>query len=533
MPAQNFVTNQQRKNDYAADHQTMLNTLNPPPKTIKLSARTLDAIALAHPEVNVPKYSRASLSAGIVHFGVGNFHRAHQAVYLNELFNMGQDLDWAIIGVGMTSSASANSKKKCMLEHDFLTTVVEQDGMTQSAHVTGCMIDYVPAGNPELVVAKLTHPAIRIVSMTITEGGYFINAATGEFDPTHPAIVADAKDPANPRTVFGLIVTALSRRRANGTHPFTILSGDNITKNGEMTRNACVGTARALGQSELADWISENVAFPNGMVDRITPVTSERERMACLQHFGIEDGWPVFCETFKQWVLEDNFPAGRPALEKVGVQFVPDVTPYEIMKLRLLNGGHAAIAYPAALLGLKYAHNAMQHKLISAFLRKLQTEEILPTVPPVPGIDLHDYCKQIQQRFGNPKNGDTIRRLCFDGTNRQPKFIVPTIEHCLKTGQSIDGLALVCALWCRYCYGTDQKGQAVEPNDPAWPQLQAIASRARDNDEPTVWLSMEHIYGSVGQSDAFLVVFAKTLRHLWQFGTESALKRYLGNKASQ
>ncbi|KAL3093334.1 hypothetical protein niasHT_023811 [Heterodera trifolii] len=288
----------------------MANTLK---TTVKLSALNLGAIAAANPQIVVPNFARDALSAGIVHFGVGNFHRSHQIV--------------------------------------------------------ASMIDFLPVANSAAILAQLAQPNIRIVSMTVTEGGYFINAATGQFDPTHPAIVEDAKDPkkTNPRTVFGLIVAALGRRRANGTPPFTILSCDNVVKNGEMAHNACVGTARALGQTELADWISENVAFPNGMVDRITPMTGDIERVACQQNHGIEDAWPVFCESFKQWVLEDKFPAGRPALEKVGVQFVPDVTPYEIMKLRLLNGGHAAIAYPAALLDIKLAHNAMQNKLISAF----------------------------------------------------------------------------------------------------------------------------------------------------------------------
>uniref|UniRef100_A0A914HAD6 mannitol 2-dehydrogenase n=1 Tax=Globodera rostochiensis TaxID=31243 RepID=A0A914HAD6_GLORO len=504
--------------------QILLGTL---PQTLKLSVPNLNAIALSNPTIDVPKYSRAALSAGIVHFGVGNFHRAHQAVFLNELFNLGHDLDWAIIGAGVMPSDE--QIRSCLSGQDYLTTVVAQDERNNTVQITGSMIDYLPVGNSAVIVAQLTLPAIRIVSLTITEGGYFLNSASCEFDPSHSGIMADAKNPDNPRTVFGLIVTALRRRRENGTQPFTVLSCDNITKNGDTARNACVGTARALAQPELADWIAKNVAFPNGMVDRITPVTGERERVACLQHYGIEDGWPVYCESFKQWVLEDNFCAGRPALEKVGVQFVPDVTPYEIMKLRLLNGGHAAIAYPAALLGLKFAHDAMQHKLINAFLHKLQTEEIVPTVPSVPGINLHDYCRLIQQRFGNQKIEDTIQRLCYDGTNRQPKFIIPTIEHRINRGQSIEGLALVCALWCRYCYGTDESGTAVVPNDPAWPQLCATAHRAKDSNKPSVWLSMEHIYGSVGQSTAFREVFAKTIGHLWQFGTESALKHYLGD----
>jgi mannitol 2-dehydrogenase len=261
------------------------------------------------------------------------------------------------------------------------------------------------------------------------------------------------------------------------------------------------------------------------MVDRITPATSERERAILAKEFGVEDNWPVFCEPFRQWVLEDRFTDGRPPLEKVGVQFVPDVAPYELMKIRILNGGHAAIAYPAGLMDIHFVHEAMQEPLVRGFLDKIEHDEIIPMVPPVPNTSLEDYYQLIDKRFSNPKIGDTVRRLCLDGSNRQPKFIIPTIADRLKAGKGIAGLALESALWCRYCYGTTDSGAVIEPNDPSWERLQATAKAAKD--APAAWLAMEDIYGDVGRSPIFAEAFAHALNALWADGARATLTRYL------
>jgi len=236
----------------------------------------------------------------------------------------------------------------------------------------------------------------------------------------------------------------------------------------------------------------------------------------------------VFCESFKQWVLEDDFPAGRPALEKVGVQFVPDVAPFEHMKIRILNGGHATIAYPAGLMDIHFVHEAMQEPLVRGFLAKLERDEIIPTVPPVPDTVLEEYYQLIEQRFSNPKIGDTIRRLCLDGSNRQPKFIIPTIADRLKAGKSVTGLALESALWCRYCFGTTDSGAVIEANDPSWDRLQATAKAAKD--APGAWLAMEDIYGDVGRSAVFADAFSHALNVLWANGTRATLARYIDGK---
>jgi len=360
--------------------------------------------------------------------------------------------------------------------------------------------------------------------MTITEGGYFIDAASGKFNPTHPDIVSDAQAPDSPKTVFGLIVAGLRRRKAEGTLPFTVMSCDNIPHNGHVAADAVCGLA-LLSDEDFATWIHEHVAFPNGMVDRITPATTDRERGTLASDFGVEDGWPVFCEPFRQWVLEDHFPLGRPALEKVGVQFVKDVSPFELMKIRILNGGHAAIAYPGGLMDIHFVHEAMQEPLIAAFLAKLERDEIIPTVPPVPGVVLEEYFELIERRFSNPKIGDTVRRLCLDGSNRQPKFIIPTIADRLKAGADVTGLALESALWCRYCFGTSDSGAAIEPNDPNWDRMQVTATAAKD--DPDAWLAMEDIYGAVGRSPVFRRSFGHALTQLWTLGARETLTRYL------
>lgn len=487
--------------------------------TVKLSLATIDELPAS---VAGPKYRRAALTPGILHFGVGNFHRSHQAVYLDRLFGTGRDHDWAIVGAGVFEGEKVGREK--LKEQDWLTTVVEQDAGHREAQVTGVMIDFLTPGDSGAVIEKLADPAIRIVSLTITEGGYFIDAASGKFNPAHPDIVADAQNLDVPKTVFGLILAGLKRRREAGQTPFTVMSCDNIPHNGKVTADAVVGLAE-LVDKELAGWVRANVVFPNGMVDRITPATTDRERAILAKEFGVEDNWPVFCEPFMQWVLEDRFTSGRPALEEVGVQFVDDVSPFELMKIRILNGGHAAIAYPSGLLDIHFVHEGMEEPLVKAFLDKLEAEEIIPTVPPVPGVVLEEYYALVAKRFSNPTIGDTIRRLCLDGSNRQPKFIIPTIADRLKAGQGNEGLALESALWCRYCFGTTDSGKVIEPNDPNWDRMTSTARTAKD--DPSAWLAMNDIYGDVGSNPSFADAFSRWLAALWQDGTRATLQRYL------
>ncbi len=501
----------------------MSETINETAAPAKLSLETLGEL---NAQVAKPAYERKSLTRGILHFGPGNFHRSHQAVYLDQLMNMGLDHDWAIVGASIMPGDAR--LRDVLLKQDLLTTVVTQSSTRSEARVTGPMIDYLPVGDTQAILDTLADPAIRIVSMTVTEGGYFVNAATGKFDHEHASILADAANIASPCTVFGLIVNALAGRRERGEQAFTVMSCDNLPHNGHAAKAAVVGLARLVDAS-LAEWIDTHSSFPNGMVDRITPATGDFERSRVRSLFAIADDSPVFCEDYLQWVLEDDFVAGRPAFERAGVQIVPDVAPYEMMKIRILNGGHAVLAYPAGLLDIEYAHEAMQHDLVRGFVEQLQLREIVPVVPPVPGVDLAVYQASVIQRFSNPAIADTITRLCLDGSNRQPKFIVPTLADRLKEGGNIDGLSLASAFWCRYCQGTTESGKTIAPNDPSWDTLQARAKASID--DPAQWLAMTDVYGDLGSDERFRDSFSKALAGIQEHGVEGMLKAYIDRPA--
>ena len=474
-------------------------------------------------QATLPSYDRSALKPGIVHIGLGNFHRAHMAVYLDDLFALGGDQDWAILGAGVRAGDAR--MRDALMAQDCLSTVIELDPSGRSARRIGAMVGFieVQADNAALIAA-MCDPAIRIVSLTVTEGGYYVDAATGQFDLNAADIVADAAAPSRPGTAFGAILAALRLRRATGVAPFTVMSCDNLPGNGLVTRNAVVGLA-GLSDPAFAAWVSAEVAFPNGMVDRITPATGPRERSMAAE-FGLgDDPVPVTCEPFRQWVLEDTFTMGRPALEKVGVTFTNHVHEFETMKIRILNGGHAIIAYPAGLKGIEHVDQALADPTICAFLDAVESREILPIIPPVPGQDLIEYKSLIIQRFSNPEVMDQIRRLCLDGTNRQPKFIIPSIRDVLAAGGRAEGLTLLSAMWCRYCAGIDEAGHEIAPNDPNWDVLNRCALAAKE--DPSQWIAMTDIYGDLAQNAVFAEGFTEALWFLWANGAEAAMQRYL------
>jgi mannitol 2-dehydrogenase len=468
-----------------------------------------------------PAYDRSSLTGGVLHVGVGNFHRAHMQVYLDRLFNMGRDHDFAVVGAGVRPSDAQMRDR--LLAQDCLTTVVELDPSGLSARVIGSMIDFVPV-EPEAIIAAMASPAIRIVSTTVTEGGYYVDAKTDGFAADHPDMQADARNLHAPRTVFGMILAALRRRREAGIPPFTVLSCDNLPENGHVAARTVIGLAR-LQDPTFGEWVATHVAFPNSMVDCITPATSDRERQMVQDRFGLLDTAPVACEPFRQWVLEDNFPQGRPAWEEVGAEFVTNVAQYELMKLRILNGGHAAIAYPGALLGHHFVHDAMVDRRIADWLSALTRREIQPTLAPIAGVSYDVYRELIAERFSNPEVGDTIPRLCLDGSNRQPKFILPTARQALAEGRPFAGLALEVALWCRYCVGVDEAGSPIAPNDENWDDLRARAVAAKT--DPAEFLSNTLVFGDMGQDPRFADAFGRQLASLWSNGVEATLAAYV------
>ncbi len=470
--------------------------------------------------VRTPRYDRDRLTPGIVHIGLGNFHRAHQAWYLHRLMDEGLALDWAILGAGVRPADAAAREK--MLAQDCLTTLIELDPSGKSAEVTGSMIGFVPVddGNGSLI-AQMADPRIRVVSLTVTEGGYYQDG-TGGFDGDHPDIRHDVASPDAPGTAFGAMIAALRRRREAGAGPFTCQSCDNLQANGDVLRRTILGLAR-MQDPELADWIERACTFPNSMVDCIVPATGPAER-ALVREFGIADEVPVTHENFRQWVIEDRFCAGRPDWDRAGATFTDDVHAYEAMKIRCLNGGHQVIADPGEILGVETIAGCMEHPLIHGFFRKVELEEIVPHVDPVPGMTPQEYVDLIDRRFANREIRDTTRRVAFDGSSRHTGFVLPVIRDALKAGTPIEGLALTEALWARMCEGTREDGTTIEPNDPIWDDLQQAARAARER--PRAWLDQKRIYGDLAEASRFADAFDAWLARIWSDGAEEALKIY-------
>ena len=486
-----------------------------------LRAATLAEIGRLHPDVGTPAYDRGAVTAGIVHFGVGGFHRAHQAMYLDRLMADGEALDWGICGVG----ALVHDKRiidTLQAQDGLYTLVVKHPDGHRESRVIGSIVETMFApDDPQAVVDRLVDPRTRIASLTITEGGYLVNQVTGEFDATDEAIRADLVEGATPRTVFGYIVAALEARRTAGAVPFTVMSCDNLPGNGDVARRMMTAFAR-LKDPALADWMEEHVAFPNAMVDRITPVTAAEDISRLAEDDGIDDGWPVVCEPFTQWVLEDHFTDGRPPFEDAGVQVVDDVVPYELMKLRLLNASHQALCYLGYLAGHRYAHEVCQDPLFVDFLLGYMEHEGSPTLSEVPGVDLDGYRHELIARFANPEVRDTLARLCAESSDRIPKWLVPVIVENLRAGGQIDRSALVVAAWARYAEGRDEQGEPIVVVDRIKDRVMAAA--ARQHDDPVAFLRDRDLFGDLVDSERFVKAFTDALDTLHTHGARATLE---------
>jgi mannitol 2-dehydrogenase len=485
---------------------------------IKLSQATMDQLPGA---VLRPNYDRTRLSPGILHIGLGNFHRAHQSWYLHRLMQQGLAHDWAIIGAGVRAFDATQRDR--LAAQDYLTTLIELDPAGQSVEVVGPMIGYVPVaeGNGPLI-AQMADPMIRIVSLTVTEGGYYIDPVSKAFDADHSDMLHDAANPATPRTAFGAMVAALRLRRDLGVGPFTAQSCDNLQGNGTILRQTLVSLAR-LSDPELAGWIDASCTFPNSMVDCIVPATGPAE-LAMVNAFGIDDAVPVTHENFRQWVIEDAFCAGRPDWEKAGATFSDNVHGYEAQKIRILNAGHQVIAAVGEVMGLTTISETMANPLIHAMFRKVAETEILPHVTPVPGMTPAQYLDLIDRRFANPAIVDTVRRVAFDGSSRQTGMVLPTVRDGLKAGISVEGLALAQAAWARMCQGTRDDGSAIAPNDPFWPALTERAQGART--KPRHWLEMRQSYGDLADVPVFADAFERWLTMMYRDGMAATLQHY-------
>jgi mannitol 2-dehydrogenase len=492
-----------------------------------------DQIDLATPEgrqavgerIPAPGYDRTQVEVGIVHIGVGGFHRSHQARYLDQLLSRQATWDqarqWGICGVDVLP---ADQYKQSLFDaqDDLYTQVVKNPDGSTEPRVIGSIVGYLFAPDqPEQVLEVMADPRTRIVSLTITEGGYNFNQVTGEFDAQNPAVQADLRPGATPRTVFGFVVEALRRRRASGVPPFTVMSCDNIPGNGDVARRMFSAFAD-LADPGLGDWLRAEVAFPNCMVDRITPVTTPDDIEQLATAFGVRDALPVVCEPFIQWVLQDEFPTGRPPWEQAGVQLVGDVTPYELMKLRLLNVGHQAIAYTGYLAGYRYAHEVAADPVFAEFLLGYMQDEGRPTLPAVPGVDLDDYIATLLARFANPAIRDTLARLAAFSSDRIPKWLVPVIRENLARGGRVASSAAMVASWARYDEGVDESGQPIEVVDALADDLMRRASeQARD---PLAFIRNEELFADLARQPVFADAYAQALESLHSVGARATLE---------
>jgi mannitol 2-dehydrogenase len=485
---------------------------------LPLNAETLSNLPA---DLAVPTYDRSALRTGIVHFGVGGFHRAHEAMYLDRLMSAGAATDWAICGVGVMP-ADRRMRDVLVAQDGLYTLVVKAPDGTLDARVIGSIKEYLFApDDPAAVIAKMASPEVRIVSLTVTEGGYNFNAVTGEFMVDTPDVRHDLTPGVAPRTTFGLITAAIERRRADGLPPFTIMSCDNIQGNGEAARRSFVAFA-TLRDSELGKYVEQSVHFPNGMVDRITPVTTDDDRELVRKNFAVDDGWPVVCEPFTQWVLEDSFGAGRPAFEDAGVQVVGDVEPYELMKLRLLNASHQALCYFGYLAGYRLVHEVAQDPVFASFLLAYMEREATPTLSPVPGVDLREYQHGLIDRFSNAQVRDTVARLCAESSDRIPKWLLPVIRHNLDSGGDILLSTAVVASWARYAEGVDEKGQPIEVVDRLRDRL--VAAARRQADDPLAFIRDRDLFGDLSDNERFASAYRSVLSALHAKGARATLE---------
>ncbi len=478
---------------------------------MKLNQKNLPQLAN---RISGPNYDRQLLKTGIVHIGIGGFHRSHQSYYIHQLLENYGAKDWAICGVGLREA----DRNICnvLKEQDGLYTLVthHRNGNVENK-IIGAIKEYLLAvDTPQLVIDKMALPDTKIVSLTITEGGYNFNATTEDFNFENPDIQYELEHPDEPKTVYGYLTAALRKRRAKGLTPFTILSCDNIQRNGDVIRKMLLAFVRKQ-DVELSNWIERKVGFPNTMVDRITPVTTPEIIEYLKAEHDLEDKWPVVCEPFIQWVVEDTFSNGRPPLEKLSVQFVPDVTPYEKMKIRLLNAGHSVLGIPGAIHGHQTINTVMKDAVFAKFMRQFMDKEATPILGEIEGIDIEKYKDSLEERFANPHIKDSVSRICSESSSKLTKFLIPTLIENLEKGGSIKYATFILAAWCFYSdKRINEKGNLLEIIDEQKVALHSAAKGTGNN--WTAFLNQSEIFGNLIENEIFVARYTTTVKMIYK-----------------
>jgi fructuronate reductase len=483
----------------------------------RLSLKTLSSLP---DDVARPRYDVGSTRIGIVHLGIGAFHRAHQAVYVDDRLAAGET-DWAICGASLRSPDTAEA----LSPQDGLYALSVRSGEGDRLRIIGAVRRVLVAPpDPEPLLQILSNPGVRIVSLTVTEKGYCHDPATGTLREDHPDVVADLAAPHTPRSAPGLLVEALNRRRIAGHAPFTVLCCDNLPSNGR-TVGRVVSRFAALRDTDLGSFVSAHVSFPSTMVDRIVPATTDADRRAVAERLGVEDAWPVMTEPFTQWVIEDRFGAGRPRFEESGAQVVGDVAPYELMKLRLLNGSHSTLAYLGYLAGYETVSDVMTDPGFSELIRAMMDEEISPTLQVPAGADLAGYKRSLLERFANPALRHRTWQIAMDGSQKLPQRLLGTIRDRLAAGAPFPRLALGVAAWMRYVTGRDEAGRPIDVRDPMSAKLKAIADEAGPEAArlAPALLSVGEIFGDLQADDRFRTATISALQRLYELGSKQTV----------
>jgi mannitol 2-dehydrogenase len=474
---------------------------------------------LAH-AADVPLYNREALIPSVVHIGVGAFHRSHQAYYFDRYFRETADLNWGIFGAGVLTHDRI--MQKAMASQDYLYCLLEKGESGDKLRVIGSHVGMVVAPDAQKeFIERLASPVTKLVTLTITEGGYKMNLGTGEFLRDDIDIQHDIDNPESPRSVFGYLAAGLMHRKERGIEPFTILSCDNLQENGRVCRRAMLSFCELLDPS-LGEWLSLRGAFPSSMVDRITPATTDDDKAHLESCYGVIDHCPVVAEPFCQWVIEDSFSLGRPDLEKVGVQFTDDVAPFEKMKLRLLNASHSAMGYLGYLLNFEYIFQVAQDERFRRLLAHYMTHEALPTLDPVPGIDVGEYCETLIERFRNPAIKDHVLRICKDGSAKIPRFILPVVVDAIYEKRQCPVAALVVASWWNFLIVDDANGGSSHIDDPMTEQLRSAAIGGIER-----FLDQEDIFGALVNEQNFRSSASKWAQVIRDKGAGVALDMFL------
>ena len=435
----------------------------------RLRSETLDRLPSG---IVTPAFDPADVTCGILHLGIGAFHRAHQAIYTDDILH--RDSSWGISGASLRSATTRDALEP----QDGLYTVVTRSGEGDAARVIASVREVLVAReDPAALLSRMADPAIRIVSLTVTEKGYCHDPVTGELDEDHEDIRHDLATPELPRSAPGFVVEALNMRRRRGVPPFTVLSCDNLPANGSTTARI-VSRMAALRDPDLGAFVGGEVAFPSSMVDRIVPATTEQDRALVGQLTGLQDAWPVITEPFTQWVIEDRFSQGRPVWEAAGAELVSDVEPYEQMKLRLLNGSHSTLAYLGSLSGFETVSDAMTDSDMAGLIRALMDKEMTPVLNVPPNADVDGYKASLIERFRNPALRHRLAQIAMDGSQKIPQRLLSAARQRIAAGAPTDRITLAVAAWMQYVTGTDQRGKPYPVSDPLAPQIAVCANAA-------------------------------------------------------